>query len=45
MCCANKCNKNKRYYLQPRDAGVRFLEIVVAFATKEFEQRRSKLTY
>ena len=30
--------------LQPRGAGVRFLEAVVALAIKEFEQRRPKLT-
>ena len=30
--------------LQPRGAGVRFLEVVVALAIKEFEQRRPKLT-
>ena len=30
--------------LQPQGAGVRFLEVVVALAVKEFEQRRPKLT-
>ena len=30
--------------LKPRGAGVRFLEVVVALAIKEFEQRRPKLT-
>ena len=30
--------------LQPQGTGVRFLEVVVALAIKEFEQRRSKLT-
>ena len=30
--------------LQPRGSGVRFLEVVVALAIKEFEQRRPKLT-
>ena len=30
--------------LQPRGAGVRFLEVVVALAIREFEQRRPKLT-
>ena len=30
--------------LQPQGAGVRFLEVVVALAIKEFEQRRPKLT-
>ena len=30
--------------LQPRGAGVRFLEVVVALVIKEFEQRRPKLT-
>ena len=30
--------------LQSRGTGVRFLEVVVALAIKEFEQRRSKLT-
>ena len=30
--------------LLPRGAGVRFLEVVVALASKEFEQRRPKLT-
>ena len=31
--------------LQPRGAGVRFLEVVVALAIKEFEQKRPTLTY
>ena len=30
--------------LQPRGAGVRVLEVVVALAIKEFEHRRPKLT-
>ena len=30
--------------LQPQGTGVRFLEVVVALAIKEFEQRRTKLT-
>ena len=30
--------------LQPRGAGVRFLEVVVTLAVKEFEQSRPKLT-
>ena len=30
--------------LQPRGAGVRFLEVVGALAIKEFEQRSPKLT-
>ena len=30
--------------LQPRDAEMRFLEVVVALAIREFEQRRPKLT-
>ena len=30
--------------LQPRGAGVRFLEVVVALAVIEFKQRRPKLT-
>ena len=30
--------------LPPRGAGVRFLEVVVALAIREFEQRRPKLT-
>ena len=30
--------------LQSRGTGVRFLEVVVALAIKEFEQRRPKLT-
>ena len=30
--------------LQPRGAGLRFLEVVVALAIREFEQRRPKLT-
>ena len=30
--------------LQPRGAGVRFLEVVVALAIKEFEQKRPTLT-
>ena len=30
--------------LQPQGTGVRFLEVVVALAIKEFEQRRPKLT-
>ena len=30
--------------LQPRGAGGRFFEVVVALAVKEFEQRRTKLT-
>ena len=30
--------------LQPRGAGVRFLEVAVALAIKEFEQWRPKLT-
>ena len=34
----------KHAILQPRGAEVRFLEVVVALAIKEFEQRRSKLT-
>ena len=29
--------------LQPRGAGLRFLEVVVALTIKEFEQRRPKL--
>ena len=39
--------KNKTHshaILQPRGAGVRFLEVVVALAIKEFEQRRPKFT-
>ena len=34
----------KHAILQPRGAEVRFLEVVVALAIKEFEQRRPKLT-
>ena len=34
----------KHAILQPRGAEVRFLEVVVALAVKEFEQRRPKLT-
>ena len=30
--------------LQPRDAEMRFLEVVVALAIREFEHRRPKLT-
>ena len=30
--------------LQPRGAGVRFLEVVVALRIREFEHRRPKLT-
>ena len=30
--------------LQPQGAGVRFLEVVVVLAIKEFEQRRPKFT-
>ena len=30
--------------LQPRGTGLRFLEVVVALAIKDFEQRRPKFT-
>ena len=36
--------KKKNAFLQPRGAGVRFLEVDVALAIREFEQRRPKLT-
>ena len=39
-----KIKRGLHTILQPRGAGVRFLEVVVALVIKEFEQRRPKLT-